>query len=50
MAKSFALEKENRSCICLGVEKALVAVADHVIPRSVGGVGGDSWGLGGFGY
>lgn len=42
-----ALKKENRSCICLGVEKALVAVPGHVIPRAVGGVGEFSgvWGL-----
>lgn len=33
--KTFALH-----CICLGVEKALVAAAGHVIPRPVGGVGG----------
>lgn len=47
--QTLRLEKENRICICLGVEKALVAVAGHVIPRSVGGVGGVSWGLGALG-
>lgn len=30
--------KENLPCLCLGGWKALVAVAGHVTPRSVGGV------------
>lgn len=31
----------------MGVEKALVAVAGHVIPRSVGDIGGVPWRFGG---
>lgn len=40
MFKPFALGKgkENLPCLCLGGWKALVAVAGHVTPRSVGGV------------